>query len=166
MDGHRPDAQASRETPSNPLCLSLGIHWMLDGFVRHPMNAEFRFDPDCPLVVALTLAGEQGASVTWHISRELLHKGLRSVSGSGDVRVWPAGADDGASAWLLLDGRNMRALFDLPVPPLEDWLEHTYRVTPPEAETDGLDWDAFITELLDTPGPPTDSRRCEDADES
>ncbi|MFE7752190.1 SsgA family sporulation/cell division regulator [Streptomyces sp. NPDC057428] len=157
MDGRRTDAQARQDTPSDPPLLSLSIHRVLDGFVRHPMSAEFRYDPASPLIVSLKLMVEQGASVTWRISRELLRKGLHSVSGSGDVRVWPARAGGCDTAWLLLDGRDMSALFELPVPPIEAWLEETYLVTPPEAEMDGLDWDAFLAEVLDVPGPPTDS---------
>jgi len=159
MDGRRTDAQARQESPSDPPSLSLSIHRVLDGFVRHPMSAEFRFDPDFPLIVTLKLMIEEGTSVTWRISRELLHKGLHSVSGSGDVRVWPARSGDRVTAWLLLDARDMSALFELPVPPIEAWLEDTYRITPPEVELDGLDWDAFLAEVLDAPGPPTDSHR-------
>ncbi|WP_399896108.1 SsgA family sporulation/cell division regulator [Streptomyces sp. BBFR51] len=157
MDAYRPDAQARQDSPSDPPSLFLGIHRVLDGFVRHPMSAEFRFDPDFPLIVTLKLMVEQGSSVTWRISRELLHKGLHSVSGSGDVRVWPARSGDRVTAWLLLDARDMSALFELPVSPLESWLEDTYRITPPESEMDALDWDAFIAEVLDAPGPSTDS---------
>ncbi|GHB11197.1 hypothetical protein GCM10010330_76450 [Streptomyces tendae] len=153
MDGPRSDARSRQDTPSDPPTLSLGIHRVLDGFVRHPMSAEFRFDPGFPLIVTLKLMAEEGGSVTWRISRELLHKGLHSVSGSGDVRVWPARSGDRVTAWLLLDARDMSALFELPVPPIDAWLEETYRVTPPEAEMDALDWDAFLTEVLDAPGP-------------
>lgn len=175
MDGHRPDARARREAPwgsppeppMGPPPLSLGIHRVLDGFVRQPLRAEFRFDPDLPLLVSLKLVVEQGLSVTWRIGRELLHKGLHSVSGSGDVRVWTARSGDRVTAWLLLlDARGTSALFELPVPPLEDWLDRTYQVTPPEAELDGLDWDAFLTEVLDTPAPPTGSHRRGDPGES
>ncbi|MFD0026230.1 SsgA family sporulation/cell division regulator [Streptomyces sp. NPDC058382] len=146
--------------------LSLSIHRVLDGFVRLPMHAEFRFDPDAPLVVSVVLATEEGVSVTWRIGRELLHKGLDSVSGSGDVRVWAARCGDRDTAWLLLDARDMSALFELPVPPLTDWLERTYRITPPEAEMAGLDWDSFIAEVLDTPAGPIESRECAGTDES
>lgn len=159
MDGRRSDAQARQGTRSDPPSLSLSIHRVLDGFVRHPMSAEFRFDPEFPLIVTLKLTVEQGASVTWCISRELLHNGLHSVSGSGDVRVWPARSGDRVMAWLLLHARDVSALFELPVPPIEQWLEEIYRVTPPEAEMEGLDWDAFLTEVLDAPGPPTDTHR-------
>ncbi|MEV0850704.1 SsgA family sporulation/cell division regulator [Streptomyces sp. NPDC049954] len=175
MDGHRPDAGPRRDAPRDsspasppgPPPLSLEIHRVLDGFVRQPMRAEFRFDPALPLLVSLKLVVEQGLSVTWRIGRELLDKGLHSVSGSGDVRVWTARSGDRVTAWLLLlDARGTSALFELPVPPLKDWLDRTYRVTPPEAELDGLDWDSFLAEVLDAPTPPTGSHRCADPGES
>ncbi|MDX3094931.1 SsgA family sporulation/cell division regulator [Streptomyces sp. ME01-24h] len=143
----------------NPLLLSLDIHRVLDGFARQPTSAEFRFDPESPLIVTLKLTVEQGVSVTWRISRELLHTGLHAVSGSGDVRVWPARSGDRDMAWLLLDGRDMSALFELPIPPVEHWLKEISRIMPPEADTDGLDWDAFLAEVLDAPGPPSGTHR-------
>ncbi|MFE7752723.1 hypothetical protein [Streptomyces sp. NPDC057428] len=45
--------------------------------------------------------------------------------------MWPARSGDRVTAWLLLDAQDMSALFELPVPPLESWLEDTYRITRP-----------------------------------
>ncbi len=164
MDDSRSDARTGADLPSGPPALSLGIHRLLGASVRHPMGAEFRFDPAFPLTVTLKLVVGGGASVTWRIGRGLLHTGLYAASGHGDVRVWPArpgngGTGWGDTAWLLLEARDTSALFELPVPPLREWLADTYRVAPAEAETAGLDWDAFITDVLGAPGPPTDSHR-------
>lgn len=44
----------------------------------------------------------------------------------------------------------------MPVAPLAEWLDATYRVTSAEAEMDGLDWENFLVELLDGPGAPSE----------
>lgn len=60
------------------------------------------------------------------------------------------------SSWLLLESQEVEALFEVPVAPLAEWLDATYRVTSAEAEMDGLDWENFLVELLDGPGAPSE----------
>ncbi|MFG2133954.1 SsgA family sporulation/cell division regulator [Streptomyces sp. NPDC048751] len=148
-DPSRLRAPSAREhVPS----LFLGLDQQLDEFTRTPIRAEFRFDPDLPAVIAVEFLSERGPGLTWRIGRELLHGGLTSMSGSGDVRMWPALPRERPSSWLLLESREVEALFELPTEPLAEWLAATYRSTPAEAEWDGLDWDDFLLEVLDEPG--------------
>ena len=49
---------------------------------------------------------------------------------------------------------KVEALYELPITPLAEWLDATYRVVSAETEMDGLDWDAFLLELVDGPGTP------------
>jgi hypothetical protein len=78
------------------------------------------------------------------------------MSGCGDVRMWPALPRERPSSWLLLESQEVEALFEVPVAPLAEWLDATYRVTSAEAEMDGLDWENFLVELLDGPGAPSE----------
>ncbi|MGW2936276.1 hypothetical protein ACWDA7_31500 [Streptomyces sp. NPDC001156] len=50
----------------------------------------------------------------------------------------------------------MEALFEVPVAALAVWLDTTYQITSAEAELDGLNWDDFLMELLDSPGAPSE----------
>ncbi|MFF2328630.1 MULTISPECIES: SsgA family sporulation/cell division regulator [unclassified Streptomyces] len=155
MNGDRSELY-SPQAPWGLPALSLPIHRILDGFVRCPMRAEFRFDPGSPMVVSVAFMADQDLGVTWRIARELLQQGLHSLSGVGDVRMRPAVLDERAMAptsWLMLGSRDMSALFELPIPPLREWLAESYRIAPPEAETDGMDWDAFIAQVLDDSQP-------------
>lgn len=69
-------------------------------------------------------------------------------------------AQERPSSWLLLESQEVEALFEVPVAPLAEWLDATYRVTSAEAEMDGLDWENFLVELLDGPGHrPNDRHR-------
>lgn len=140
---------AVRSRPASYVCpeLILDIERVLDVAARQTIRAEFRFDPAAPLAVSLELVVEGGPRVLWRIGRDLLRQGLRSAGGLGDVQMWPA-SGEGGTAWLQLASRDMAALFELPVAPLEEWLEHTYELVPAGQELAEIDWDATTADLL------------------
>ncbi|WP_406430472.1 SsgA family sporulation/cell division regulator [Streptomyces sp. NBC_01589] len=142
----------ARSAPEQVPSLFLDLDQMLDEFTRLPIRAEFRFDPDMPAVITVEILAERGPSLIWRIGRELLHGGLTSMSGSCDVRIWPTLPGERPSSWLLLESQEVEALFELPTTPLAEWLDATYRATSAATEMDGLNWDAFLLELLDGPG--------------
>lgn len=142
--------------PERVPSLLLDLDQMLDEFTRPPMQAEFRFDPDMPAVITVEFLAERGPSLIWRIGRELLYRGVTSMSGCGDVRMWPTLPGERPSSWLLLESQEVEALFELPTAPLAEWLDATYRITSAEAEMDGLNWDDILLELLDGPGAPSE----------
>ncbi|MFD8762015.1 SsgA family sporulation/cell division regulator [Streptomyces mirabilis] len=146
----------ARSAPELITSLFLDLDQMVDEFTPLPIRAEFRFDPDMPAVITVEFLAERRPSLIWRIGRELLHRGLTSMSGCGDVRMWPALPRERPSSWLLLESQEVEALFEVPVAPLAEWLDATYRVTSAEAEMDGLDWENFLVELLDGPGAPSE----------
>ncbi|MEU9044933.1 MULTISPECIES: SsgA family sporulation/cell division regulator [unclassified Kitasatospora] len=146
----------ARSTPAHLPSLLLDIDRMLDEFTRLPVQAEFRFDPATPAVITVEFLAERGPILIWRFGRELLHRGLTTMSGCGDVRMWPAQPDERASSWLLLETPELEAMFELPTGRLAAWLDATYRITPAEAELDGIDWDGFLRGLLDRPGAPSE----------
>ncbi|MFE5369818.1 SsgA family sporulation/cell division regulator [Streptomyces mirabilis] len=146
----------ARSAPELIPSLFLDLDQMIDEFTPLPIRAEFRFDPDMPAVITVEFLAERGPSLIWRIGRELLHRGLTSMSGCGDVRMWPALPRERPSSWLLLESQEVETLFEVPVAPLAEWLDATYRVTSAEAEMDGLDWENFLVELLDGPGAPSE----------
>ncbi|MFF7953344.1 SsgA family sporulation/cell division regulator [Streptomyces griseorubiginosus] len=147
MSSNQSDVQ-SRPTSYDCPELSLDIERVLDVAARQTIRAAFGFDPAAPLVVSLVLVVEGGPRVRWRIGRDLMQQGLRSASGLGDVQMWPARPDEGGTAWLQLASRDMAALFELPVPPLEEWLEHTYKLVPAGRELAEVDWGATTVNLL------------------
>jgi hypothetical protein len=138
--------------------LSLDLDQLLDEFTRLPTRATFRFDPDMPAAITVEFLAERGPSLVWHIGRGLLHQGLTAMSGSCDVRMWPALPRERPSSWLLLESQEqeVEALFEVPSEPLAQWLDATYLVAPAETEMDGLNWDGFLRELLDGPAAPSE----------
>ncbi|MFI6488837.1 SsgA family sporulation/cell division regulator [Streptomyces sp. NPDC050564] len=142
----------ARSAPELVPSLFLDLNQMLDEFTPLPIRAEFRFDPEMAAVITIEFLAERGPSLIWRIGRELLHRGLTSMSGSSDVRMWPTLPGERPSSWLLLESQEVEALFEVPTAPLAEWLDTTYRITSAEAEMDGLNWDDFLMELLDGPG--------------
>ncbi|SEO96904.1 SsgA family sporulation/cell division regulator [Actinacidiphila rubida] len=152
MSGDHPRVQALRAAPR--ACeLVLGVERVLDVDARQPIRAEFRFDPADPLTVSVEFIVHGGPRVLWRIGRDLLAQGLHAVSGLGDVQMWPSHPQERATARLRLSAGDMAALFDLPVPPLEQWLAHTYDLVPAGAELAAVDWDMAGAELLDGQEP-------------
>ncbi|KUN18209.1 regulator [Streptomyces antibioticus] len=151
MSGKQPDQQ-TRPTLSDGLSeLVLDIERVLDLSNRQAVRATFRFAPEAPWVVAVELAVEDGPRVVWRIGRALLYQGLHSVSGLGDVQIWPSTFGDRDTARLQLTSRDTAALFELPVPPLAQWLGNTYETVPLDAELSDIDWDTASAALFQEP---------------
>ncbi|MFF0478476.1 SsgA family sporulation/cell division regulator [Streptomyces sp. NPDC004284] len=156
MSGKRSGVQTRRSTTHDPLHLTLNIERVLGLTARQAIRAEFRFDLDSPLTVCVEFIVEGGPRVLWRIGRDLLQQGLTSMSGLGNMRIWPSNRKERATAWLQLTSHDTAALFELPVPPLATWLEYTYKLVPAGSELTDVDWDIATTALLRDPEPRTD----------
>ncbi|MFJ5136786.1 SsgA family sporulation/cell division regulator [Streptomyces sp. NPDC088707] len=150
MHRDQPSLRA-RSTPDLVPPLYLDLDQMLDEFTRLPMRAKFLFDPEMAAVITVEFLAERGPSLIWHIGRELLHLGVTSMSGTGDVRMWPTLDRERPSSWLLLESEEVEALFEVPAEPLTAWLAATYRIVPAAMEMEGLNWDGFLRSLLGSP---------------
>ncbi|MFD0412283.1 SsgA family sporulation/cell division regulator [Streptomyces sp. NPDC127108] len=149
MSGNHPGVQASRTASYGSPELTLDIERVLGVAARQAVEAEFRFDPESPLIICVELLLEGGSRVLWRIGRDLLQQGLYSVSGLGDVQIWPTHPErERATAWLQLTSGDMAALFELPVPPLAEWLAYTYELVPAGRELCGTDWESATADLL------------------
>jgi hypothetical protein len=117
--------------------------------------ASLRYEPVDPYAVQVVFhAGgdEPAAEVSWSFARQLLVDGLREPSGMGDVRVWPWLGDDGPVAALALSSPDGHALFEVPRSSLEDFLARTYTQVALGAESEHLDLDATLANLLGASG--------------
>ncbi|GGV41808.1 hypothetical protein GCM10010495_69310 [Kitasatospora herbaricolor] len=158
MDGEQYGLRERRTgpRPQDVPVLTLLVKRVLDGYAWRPVRAELRFEPATPMIVSVTLVPTRGPGVVWRIGRELLHQGLFEESGEGQVQVWPAPGREGEAAFLLLASRRSSAVLELPVTALVNWLEATYAIVSAQAEGESLDWDGFISGLLDDRHRPTE----------
>lgn len=156
MSGDHPGVRTRRTASHDRHELALDIERVLGVATRQAVRAEFRFDPRSPWSVAVQFLVEDGPRASWRIGRGVLQQGLYSLSGLGDVRMWPSSPRSRATAWLQLASGDMAALFELPVPALAEWLEHTYELVPAQHELAGVDWDAAGADLFRGPGTHAD----------
>ncbi|WP_031010206.1 SsgA family sporulation/cell division regulator [Streptomyces sp. NRRL F-5727] len=139
MNRNHSDVQR-RTAQDGGLVLTLGIERVLGLSARQAVEAEFLFSPEAPWIVSVELLVEGGPRARWRIGRELLQQGLHSMSGLGDIQMWPSNLEERATSWLQLCSGDMAALFELPAPPLADWLERTYELVPAGRELTGVEW--------------------------
>ena len=126
--------------------IELGL--MVDGQCTLPVPSTFRYLPAQPFAVHLQMTS--GVEVIeWTFSRDLLTQGLERPAGLGDVRVHPCTAQDGTQVVMLeLSSPNGRAVLQVPAGELAQFLAATYCSVPVGSETEHLDVDAALAELL------------------
>jgi hypothetical protein len=101
--------------------------------------------------------------VEWIFARELLAAGIESRHGEGDVQVWPSaqscaetdGLDvigdadtEGAVLNIELSSPFGQAHFEAPAGAMSAFLNRTYQIVPAGKESDYLDIEAELNDLL------------------
>jgi hypothetical protein len=102
-----------------------------------------------PLAVQLLFQDGSQGLVPWVFARDLLAAGIQTLSGDGDVQVWPAGSGPEALLHLLLSSPHGSARLTASLPAVERWLRCTYQLMPAARETEALDLDTHLAQLLD-----------------
>ncbi len=127
------------------------LQLVVPGATALPVRASLSYDASDPYAVCVafhTGAVSSSDTVEWTFARQLLTDGVTAPVGSGDVRVWPAGVAGEPVACLSLSSPSGKALFELPVPELVEFLTMTYAAVPTGAESDHVDVDAELALLL------------------
>jgi len=136
--------KAHRDTITSELALRL----VVPGASSVPVLATVRYDVADPYAVHVGFRTGVEEVVEWTFARQLLTDGVTRKVGDGDVQVWPD--YDGASAvvCLSLSSPSGRALFEVPLAELVEFLSATYTAVPTGSESDFVDLDAELALLL------------------
>ena len=129
----------------------LDMRLVVPGSTSLPVHAALRFEVEDPYAVHVTFhtGGTDGSeSVEWTFARQLLTDGVTRAVGEGDVQVWPSQADGSPVVCLALSSPSGRALFEVPLASLVEFLTRTYAAVPTGAESDHVDLDAELALLL------------------
>jgi hypothetical protein len=93
--------------------------------------------------------------VEWILARDLLAAALHSREGIGDVQAWPSAASGDGVAGIGPKVLNIsmtspfgHAQFEASAAAVGAFLAQTYQVVPDGHESDYMDFDAELTELL------------------
>jgi hypothetical protein len=137
----------------------MALRLVVPGSASLPVLASLRFDVSDPYAVhvAFRTGGEErpGDTVEWTFARQLLTDGVTRPVGEGDVQVWPSHSDDNLPVVrLALSSPSGRALFEVPLGELVEFLSATYTAVPTGSESDFVDLDAELALLLWSDGSP------------
>ena len=138
---------------SRPTSVSseLQLRLVVPGTSSLPVRAGLRYDAADPYAVQVTFHTGSAAGedvVEWTFARQLLGDGIVRASGEGDVQVWPSTSGREAVVCLSLSSPSGRALFEVPLEALADFLGQTYAAVPTGTESDFVDVEAELALLL------------------
>ncbi|MEU1281519.1 SsgA family sporulation/cell division regulator [Streptomyces sp. NPDC005805] len=114
-----------------------------------PVEAVFRYTADDPFAARVEFRRPGLPPVTWFMARDLLVRGVRVLSGTGEVRLRPVpGPGRDGVVHLRLGTPRAHALFVVDRSGLSRWLDRTFALVPRGAESSHVDWDAVTGRLL------------------
>ena len=128
------------------------LQLVVPGSAALPVRAVGRYDVLDPY--AITLAFHTGSAdsssdvVEWTFARQLLTDGVATPVGEGDVQVWPSSNGGAPVVCLALSSPSGKALFEIPLDELVDFLGRTYSAVPTGDEAEHVDVDAELALLL------------------
>lgn len=132
----------------------LQLRLVVPGAASLPVRAGLDYDLTDPYAVTVSFhtGGAAGGSsaevVQWTFARQLLSDGVTVPAGEGDVQVWPSSVGGSTVVCLSLSSPSGRALFEVPLADLVEFLGRTYQAVPTGAESDLVDVDAELALLL------------------
>jgi len=138
---------------TRPTSVSSELHLRLvvPGAASLPVRADLDYDTTDPYAVRVSFhtgTPSSGDVVQWTFARQLLTDGVSAPAGEGDVQVWPSSTAGSAVVCLSLSSPSGRALFEVPLSELAEFLGRTYAAVPTGSEADHVDVDAELALLL------------------
>ena len=135
---------------SAPVSVSaeLDLRLVVPGSASLPVRADARYDVSDPYAVHMAFHTGTGEVVEWTFARQLLTDGVTRPVGEGDVQVWPSQSGSQQIVCLALSSPSGRALFEIPLASLVEFLTKTYAVVPTGSESNHVDVDAELALLL------------------
>ncbi|MEU0391820.1 SsgA family sporulation/cell division regulator [Streptomyces sp. NPDC006208] len=107
-----------------------------------------RYNARDPLAVRLVFPAEvclNNTGVTWTFARNLLDRGLRTPSGTGDVHIWPCGR---VQTMVELRSPEGVALLQFDTAGLRRFLIHSYATVSADRESSAIDVEGALAALL------------------
>lgn len=135
----------------------LKLRLLVPGTAALPVRADLHYEVADPYAVQISFhtgSETRGDVVQWTFARQLLSSGVAAPSGEGDVKVWPATTSGPDMVCLALSSPSGRALFEVPLVDLVQFLGETYEAVPSGAEGSYVDVDGELALLLSA-GPET-----------
>ncbi|WP_018657788.1 SsgA family sporulation/cell division regulator [Actinomadura flavalba] len=133
---------------STTVSAELGLRLVVPDRSSVPLLAGLEYAADDPYAIRMAFYVGDDEPVEWIFARELLTVGIVRRVGDGDVEVWPAGPEDDDTLNLALSSPFGDALFEVPLSALAEFLHRTYRAVPAGQESEFIDIDNELENLL------------------
>jgi hypothetical protein len=130
-----------------PISSALNLSLVVPGDEPLPVDATLEYDVTDPFAVHLLIAAGEGM-VRWSFSRELFTEGVKAPAGEGDVRIIPVGGRAERRIRVVLTSPDGAATLEAPLAEMVEFLTATYAAIPSGSESDLLDIDALVAQLL------------------
>jgi hypothetical protein len=103
-----------------------------------------------PYAVKIAFHVGTDETVEWVLARDLIAASLHSREGVGDVKAWPSAASEQGPKTLNIAMTSPfgQAQFEASAAAFETFLARTYELVPDGDESEHMDFDAELTELL------------------
>jgi hypothetical protein len=148
---------------STTISAELGLRLVVPQQTIVPLVASMFYSGSDPYAVRMAFHVGTDEPVEWIFARDLLAAGIESRQGEGDVHVWPSSGSGSLSADLGLPGSaepgekvlNIelsspfgQAHFEAPAQAMAAFLRRTYQIVPPGQESNHIDIEAELNDLL------------------
>jgi hypothetical protein len=137
---------------SSTVSAELGLRLVVPQQTIVPLMASLYYSREDPYAIRIAFHVGLDEPVEWIFARDLLSTGIEGREGLGDVQVWPSsGTEGGAPGSVLnleLSSPFGQAHFEAPVKDVADFLRKTYQIVPVGQESDHVNVEAELTDLL------------------
>jgi hypothetical protein len=137
---------------SSMVSAELGVRLVLPEQRVVPLAASLVYSREDPYAVRIAFHIGLDEPVEWTFARDLLSTGIEEREGLGDVTVWPSAGSEsdgrGSVLNLKLSSPFGHAHFDVPARSISDFLGRTYQLVPAGEESEHIDVEAGLKDLL------------------
>jgi Streptomyces sporulation and cell division protein, SsgA len=126
----------------------LGLSLVVPDHGAVPLVASLNYSADDPYAIRMAFHVGADEPVEWIFARDLLAVGLEGPAGEGDVQVWPTDDHGRELLNIALSSPFGEAHFEAPRASTAAFLAKTYEVIAAGNESDFIDVDAELDELL------------------
>jgi Streptomyces sporulation and cell division protein, SsgA len=133
---------------SSTASAEVGLRLVVPDRTTVPLLATLEYAADDPYAIRVAFHVGDDDPVEWIFARELLTVGVVRRVGDGDVQVWPAADVRERALNLSLSSPFGTAHFEAPLAPLTDFLNRTYEIVAAGRESDFIDIEAELDDLL------------------
>jgi len=133
---------------SATLSAEVRLRLVVAGHDPVPLTASLYYYADDPFAIRMAFDVCTDEPVEWIFARDLLAAGLQERAGEGDVRISPGNRIDRDVLNIVLTSPSGHAHFEAPLNATSAFLQRTFAVIAAGHETDTIDLDRQIRELI------------------